>query len=81
MKYASRSFGDNSEEVTPVPIPNTVVKLFSAEGTWRATARENMSSPEFKKGLSIGSSLFLYDEYILCMTVILVMDTFFEYHG
>ena len=26
--------GGNSEEVTPVPIPNTVVKLFSADGSW-----------------------------------------------
>ena len=43
---ASRFFGDFSEEVTPVPIPNTVVKLLNEEGTWRATAWENMSSPE-----------------------------------
>ena len=27
-------FGDDSEEVTPVPIPNTEVKLFSANGSW-----------------------------------------------
>ncbi len=27
-------FGDDSEEVTPVPIPNTAVKLFSADGSW-----------------------------------------------
>ena len=27
-------FGDDSEEVTPVPIPNTEVKLFSADGSW-----------------------------------------------
>jgi hypothetical protein len=26
--------GDDGEEVTPVPIPNTEVKLFSANGTW-----------------------------------------------
>ena len=25
---------DDSEEVTPVPIPNTEVKLFSADGSW-----------------------------------------------
>ena len=41
-------FGDNSEEVTPVPIPNTVVKLLSADDTWWATARESRSLPEFK---------------------------------
>ena len=26
--------GGDSEEVTPVPIPNTEVKLFSANGSW-----------------------------------------------
>ncbi len=26
--------GGDSEEVTPVPMPNTVVKLFSADGSW-----------------------------------------------
>ena len=26
--------GGYSEEVTPVPIPNTAVKLFSADGSW-----------------------------------------------
>ena len=36
------------EEGPPVPIPNTVVKLFSAENTWRAAARENRSTLTFK---------------------------------
>ena len=26
--------GNDGEEVTPVPIPNTEVKLFSADGSW-----------------------------------------------
>ena len=26
--------GDDGKEVTPVPIPNTEVKLFSADGSW-----------------------------------------------
>ena len=26
--------GSNSEEATPVPMPNTEVKLFSADGSW-----------------------------------------------
>ena len=33
--------GYNSKEDTPVPIPNTEVKLFSADGTWWATAWES----------------------------------------
>ena len=32
-------------EGPPVPIPNTEVKLCSAEDTWLATARENRSMP------------------------------------
>ena len=47
---ASRFFGDYSEKVTPVPIPNTVVKLLCADNTWRATAREHKSSPELTFG-------------------------------
>ena len=37
--------GDNSEEDPPVPIPNTEVKLFRAEDTWRATAWEIRALP------------------------------------
>ena len=33
------------DEVPPVPIPNTVVKLICAEDTWREAAWENRSSP------------------------------------
>ena len=49
--------GDNGEEVPPVPIPNTVVKLLSVEDTWWATAWENRSSPEQTRQ---SSSLPLY---------------------
>ena len=40
-----RKSGDNSEEVTPVPISNTVVKLLSADDTWRDTAWESRTLP------------------------------------
>ena len=33
--------GYYSKEDTPVPIPNTEVKLFSGDGTWWATAWES----------------------------------------
>src|SRR3989440_12733126 len=39
--------GDPGGEATPVPIPNTEVKLSSAEDTERAAFRENRSSPGF----------------------------------
>ena len=41
--------GDNSEGVPPVPIPNTEVKPFSADGTWLDTARENRTPPDSNK--------------------------------
>ena len=42
---AQQSPGGDNEEATPVPIPNTVVKLFGADDTWLATARENRELP------------------------------------
>ena len=51
--------GDNSEEVTPVPIPNTVVKLLSADDTWRAAAWESRTLPvSVKKNDSLNRSFF-----------------------
>ena len=37
--------GVNGDEGTPVPIPNTVVKLVYGDNTWLATAREDNSTP------------------------------------
>ena len=38
--------GGNDEKVTPVPIPNTAVKLLSADDTWLVTARKSKSLPD-----------------------------------
>ena len=38
--------GGYDEGVPPVPIPNTEVKPFSADGTWLETARESRSLPD-----------------------------------
>ena len=52
-------FGGNSEEGTPVPIPNTEVKLFSADGTAWETAWESRSPPKFfLKPLPSGRGFF-----------------------
>ena len=51
--------GDYSEEVTPVPISNTVVKLFSADDTWRAAAWESRTSPVLQKRSYFGSFFFI----------------------
>ena len=40
-----RKVGVFNVEGPPVPIPNTVVKLNSAENTWLEAARENRSMP------------------------------------
>ena len=37
--------GVHSDEGPPVPIPNTEVKLVSADNTWWATAREDRETP------------------------------------
>jgi hypothetical protein len=37
--------GDDGEEDTPVPIPNTEVKLFSADGTWAVAPWESRTLP------------------------------------
>ncbi len=34
MIFVTKFSGDDGEEVTPVPMPNTEVKLFSADGSW-----------------------------------------------
>ena len=46
MSYTNHPLsGDDGERVTPVPIPNTEVKSFSADGTWGATPWESRTSP------------------------------------
>jgi hypothetical protein len=42
---AFRISGDNRKGVTPVPIPNTEVKPFSAEDTWWEATWENRTLP------------------------------------
>jgi hypothetical protein len=44
--YRKYFFGGNGEEATPVPIPNTEVKLFSADGTAREAEWESRSLPK-----------------------------------
>lgn len=41
----ANAVGVNDDEVPPVPIPNTAVKLIGAEDTWRAASWENRSMP------------------------------------
>ena len=50
--------GADGDEATPVPIPNTEVKLISVENTWLATAWEDRAVPVQKqKGLNVQTFL------------------------
>jgi hypothetical protein len=61
-KFVTNFFGGNGEEVTPVPIPNTEVKLFSADGTAWEAVWESRTPPEnfYKPGTDIIGSGFFY---------------------
>ena len=48
-KDLSMIVGAYDGEAPPVPIPNTVVKLLSADNTWLVTAREYKSVPTHKR--------------------------------
>ena len=45
MCYTNSIVGVDCDEVPPVPIPNTEVKLIGAEDTWLEAARENRLMP------------------------------------
>ena len=47
----SFSTGVYGTEVTPVPFPNTEVKLCYEDDTWLATARETISMPALNEAL------------------------------
>ncbi len=56
----NNKFGDDGKEVTPVPMPNTEVKLFSADGSWglppvRVGRRQTFYV--FRLGSSVGRAM------------------------
>ena len=59
---SSQFSGGNDEKDTPVPIPNTVVKLLGADDTWMETSRESRSLPDLYQAsmvYAIGACLYL----------------------
>ena len=50
-----KSSGGYYEKDTPVPIPNTAVKLLSADDTWTAASRESRSPPDLFQSLTVNS--------------------------
>ena len=58
LSFYLKESGGDSEEVPPVPIPNTEVKLFSVDNTWWVTAREGRSLPERKTVSGVDANPF-----------------------
>ena len=51
-KSIQKISGDNNEEEIPVPMPNTEVKLLSAEDTYELPCWENRKSPDLYSSLA-----------------------------
>ena len=61
---SSEIVGVDGGEGTPVPIPNTAVKLTCADNTWTAASREDKKMPTQEKRLSQQTKSFSF-----CMTL------------
>ena len=55
----SEKSGGNDGEATPVPIPNTEVKLSGVDGTWTARSWESRTLPGKKEATAIAVVFFL----------------------
>ena len=72
LQYSVGAYGN---EVTPVPIPNTEVKLIRVDDTWLVTARETRSVPTLKGLLFAVLFYFLLPhltKLYLCDKIILI---------
>ncbi len=67
LGFLKNLLGDYSKEETPVPIPNTAVKLFSADGTSGATLWESRTLP----------SRFFYCQNSYFSDIVIIMSNFF----
>src|SRR5215216_7288448 len=57
----SPPFGGDSEEDTPLPIPNREVKPLSADGTWASRPWESRSPPVFVLSrLGVGAAVIVW---------------------
>ena len=61
ISFQKIKIGVNSDEVTPVPIPNTEVKLICDENTWLATAWEDNYMPVLDNASLVIQRGFLYN--------------------
>ena len=51
---------------TPVPIPNTMVKTYAADGTLLETARESRWLPDYRKKQIINGGVAQLGEHLPC---------------
>ena len=58
---------DDGEEVTPVPIPNTEVKLFSADGSWGSPPVRvgRRWAPKKSRYRVIGNDFFVMSKWLV----------------
>ena len=61
-----RIYGD---EGTPVPIPNTVVKLIYGDNTWLATAWKDNSMRTSAKAATLVAAFLLFEEGKACINI------------
>ena len=58
LKEQPSLFGGNGEREPRVPISNTTVKPFSADGTWTAGSWESRTSPSTDEPVTLNRSRF-----------------------
>ena len=69
----------NGDEGTPVPIPNTVVKLIYGDHTWLAAARED-NSTRTRNTDPLGSVFCFCEENALTIYAVLI-SVYNRYNG
>ena len=62
----------NGDEGTPVPIPNTVVKLVYGDNTWLATAREDNAARTRTAATSVAAVFALFKGVWILVSVCIV---------
>ncbi len=70
LHYLHHFIGGYSEEDPPVPIPNTEVKLFCADGTAWATMWESRSPPISFTGIKNPDQILLIGFFLLAFFIV-----------
>ena len=68
-KFLIYMSGDDGKEVTPVPIPNTEVKLFSADGSWGSPPVRVGRCQAKRRSAVLSWSFFVFSKKIICLNI------------